>query len=119
MYRKITNDSDIETLQIDLDRLEEWAVRKAMKINSGKSKVVSFTRARVKDPPNYIFGDQRIPGASSCQYSGIILSRDLSLADRVNYTAQRAWKAFHFVIHVLKKGKCNTKSLHITRGPIS
>jgi hypothetical protein len=60
MYRKITNDSDIETLQIDLDRLGRWAVGKAMKINSGKSKAVSFTRARVKDPQNYILGDKRI-----------------------------------------------------------
>jgi hypothetical protein len=30
-YRKIMNDNDIETLQIDLDRLVEWAVVKAMK----------------------------------------------------------------------------------------
>jgi len=42
-------------LQIDMDRLGEWAVENAMKINPGKSKVVSFTRARVKDSLNYSF----------------------------------------------------------------
>jgi hypothetical protein len=62
------NDSDTETLQINLDRLVEWAVGKAMKTNSHKSNTVSFTRARVKDPLNYILGDQRIPEAKSCQY---------------------------------------------------
>jgi hypothetical protein len=37
--------SDVENLQIDLGRMGEWAVENWMKINSGKSKAVSFTRA--------------------------------------------------------------------------
>jgi len=41
------NDSDVETLQIDLDRLGEWAVKCTTNINPVKSE------ARVKDPPNY------------------------------------------------------------------
>ena len=66
--RKIMNDSNIDTLQIDLDRLGEWLVENAMKINPGKSKAVSFMRAQVKDPLNYIFADQRIPEGSRCKY---------------------------------------------------
>ena len=31
--------------------------------------------------------------------------------NQVNYTAQKAWKAFHFVMRVLKKGNRNTESL--------
>ena len=31
--------------------------------------------------------------------------------DRVNYTVQKAWKALHFVMCILKKGNRNTKSL--------
>jgi len=55
IYRKIVNDNDIDTLQIDLDRLGEWVVENVMKINPGQGEAVSFTRARVKD--NYvIFG---------------------------------------------------------------
>ena len=60
IYRKIMNDSDIDTLQIDVDRLGEWAAENLIKINPGKSKAVSFMRAQVKDSLNYIFGDQRI-----------------------------------------------------------
>ena len=37
------NNSDIDTLQIDLGRLGQWAVENAMKINQGESKSVSFT----------------------------------------------------------------------------
>jgi hypothetical protein len=66
------HESDLETLQINLERLGQWAVENWMKINPDKSKAVSFTRARVKDLLNNVFGDQRIPEASNCKYLGII-----------------------------------------------
>ena len=50
--------SDIDKLQMDLNRLGEWAVETEMKINPGKSKVVSFTKARVKEQIRYYFGNQ-------------------------------------------------------------
>ena len=43
----------------------DWAVKNEMKTNPGKSKTISFTRERVKDPLNYSFRDQNIPEASS------------------------------------------------------
>jgi hypothetical protein len=49
-----------------------------MKINPGKIKAVSFTRAQAKNPLNYILGDQRIPEGSGCEYLEIILRGDLS-----------------------------------------
>ena len=81
---------------------------------SGKSKSMSFTRTRVKDPLNYSFKDQRIPEASCCKYLGIIIRSDLSWADQVNCTVQKAWKALHFIMPILKKGNKNTKSLAYT-----
>jgi hypothetical protein len=110
IYRKIVNDSDIDTLQIDLGRLGEWTVENAMKINPSKSNV-SFTKARVEYPLNYFLGDQRIPEVSSCKHFGIILRSDLSWADQVNYTVQTAWKAIHFIMRVLKNGNSDTKRL--------
>ena len=47
--------------------------------------------------------------ARSCKYLGIILRSDLSWADQVNYTVKKAWKALHFTMRILKKGKSNTK----------
>jgi len=76
-----------------------------MKIYPGKSKAIRFTRARVKNP----LGDQKIPEASSRKYLGIILRSDLHWVDQANYTAQKAWKALHFVMRVLKEGDRNTK----------
>jgi len=65
-------------LQMDLDTLGEWAVENGMNINPGKNKAILFTGARVKNPPGYSLGDQKIPEASSCKYLGIILRSDLN-----------------------------------------
>ena len=82
-----------------------------MKINLNKSKALSFTRAWVKVLLNYFLGDQKIPEASCYKYLGIIIQSDLSWANQVNYMAQKAWRALHFIKHIVKKGNKNTKSL--------
>ena len=61
-----------------------------MKINSGKSKAISVTRARVKDLLNYFSWGPKIPEASSRKYLSIILHSDLSRGNQVNYTVQKA-----------------------------
>jgi hypothetical protein len=113
IYRKILNIKDVGKLQADLDRLGDWVVENEMKINLNKSKALSFMKAQVKAPLNYSLRDQNIPEASCCKYLGIIMLSDLSWADQVNYTVQKAWKALHFIMRVLKKGN-NTKSLAYT-----
>jgi hypothetical protein len=59
----------MENLQIDLNRLGEWAVENTMKINPTKGKAVCFTRARVTEPINYSLQDIAIPEASEQLYS--------------------------------------------------
>jgi hypothetical protein len=44
MYRKIMGINDVENLQIDLNRLGEWALENEMIINPAKSKAVCFTK---------------------------------------------------------------------------
>ena len=58
----------MEKLQEDPDRLGEWAVENAIKINPNKSKTIRFIRARVKYPLNYSLMGTLIPEASSCKY---------------------------------------------------
>ena len=111
IYRKIINNADMEKVQKVLDRLGEWAVENAMKINPSKSKAIRFTRARANDPLNYSLMETLIPEASSCKCLGIILRSDLSWVDQINYTVEKAWKALHFTILILKKSNSNTKSL--------
>ena len=85
-----------------------------MKINPCKSKAIRFTTAGVKNPLGYFLDDQKIPEASSCKYLGIILRSDLNWVDHVDCLVQKAWKVLRFVMHDLKKGNRNTKSLAYT-----
>jgi len=114
IYREILTKEDMITLQRDVDRLGEWAVDNAMKINPSKSKALCFTRARVKDPLKYSLLGTLVPEASNCKYLGIILRNDLSWADHVNYTVKKAWKSLHFIMRILRKGNSNTKRLAYT-----
>jgi len=75
-----------------------------MKINPGKSKAESFTKAKVKEQITYYSGDQLIPEASSFKYL-IVVCSDLSWADNVNCTLRKARKALHFIMRIRKKGK--------------
>jgi hypothetical protein len=45
VYRKIINNKDMETLQIYMNRLGEWAIENAVIINPAKIKAVCFTRS--------------------------------------------------------------------------
>jgi hypothetical protein len=58
----------------------------------------------VTEPLNYSLEDRIILKKKSCKYLGLILSRDLSWAEQVNYTVKKAWKALHFTMRILKKG---------------
>ena len=111
IYRKIINKKDIERLQKCLDRLGEWAVENAMKINPSKSKTVRFTSSRLRDPLDYSLANTLIPEASNCKYLGIILRSYLSWTDHVNYTVKKTWKVLNFTTRILKKGNSNTKRL--------
>jgi hypothetical protein len=114
VYRRTLNVYDIEKLQTDLNRLGDWAVENKMKINPNKSKAISFSKTRVKDPVNDSLRGQNIPEAKLCKYLGITIRCDLSWADLVNYTVQKAWRALHFVMRIVKRGNKNTKSLAYT-----
>jgi hypothetical protein len=42
---------------------------------------------------------------------GIIIRSDLSWAEQVDYTVQKAWRALHFLISIVKMVNKHTKSL--------
>jgi hypothetical protein len=101
--RKISNKNDIEILQKHLDNLREWAVENGMKIDPGKSKAITFTRAPAKNQLGYTLGDKKIPEANNCKYSGIILGSDLNWVDQVNYTALNPGRQFTLLCVVSKQ----------------
>jgi hypothetical protein len=96
IYRKIIYNKDMEHLQLDVNRLGEWAAETEMIINPAKSKAVCFTRTRVTELLNYSLRDIVIPEASRYKCLGTILRSDLSWADQVNLTVKEPRR--HFIL---------------------
>jgi len=113
-YRKIMDSRDIDKLLMCLNRLGKWAVENELKINPGKNKAVSFTKARLNERIWYYLWDQLIPKVNSFKYLGIIIRNHLNFADHVSYTLIKARKAFHFIMRIIKRGNNNTKRLAYT-----
>jgi hypothetical protein len=45
---------------------------------------------------------------------GIIVRSDLSRVEHIDYTVQKAWRAPHFIMHIVKRININIKSLAYT-----
>jgi hypothetical protein len=63
-------------LQIDLNRLSDWAFENEAIINVTESKAVCFRKAQVTEPLNYSLRDIIIP-------EGIIFPSDFNCVDQV------------------------------------
>jgi hypothetical protein len=107
IFGKILSNNDVENLQINLNRLGEWAFENEMIINPVKSKAVCVAKAPATESLNYSL-------ANSCEYLGIILCSDLSCADQNDCAVKEAWKALRFTMCILKKGNSSTISLAYT-----
>jgi hypothetical protein len=83
-YRRIYDCRDVDIVQTYLNKLVEWALENETKMNPGKSKSVSFTKARVRERIKYYLGDQLIPEPNRYKYLGIIIRSDLNWADHIN-----------------------------------
>ncbi|KAJ4446635.1 hypothetical protein ANN_13332 [Periplaneta americana] len=97
--------------QTDLNRINDWAIANKMKINSLKSKAVSFTKKGNKIVASYTLGGETIPEVNKCKYLGITFSSDLGWGEHVTDTAGKAWRALHIVMRVLRKGSDKAKEI--------
>ncbi|KAJ4439423.1 hypothetical protein ANN_07547 [Periplaneta americana] len=82
-----------------------------MKINSLKSKAISFARKINKIVASYTLGGETIPEVNKCKYLGITFSSDLGWGEHVTDTAGKAWRALHFVMRILSKGSDKSKEI--------
>jgi len=103
--------AEMEKLQKGLDRLREWAVENAMKINPSKSKAIRFTRARIKDPLNYSLLGTLIPEASSCNIFRNNLTQRLKLGGSSKLRGEKGLESTTLHNANTKKGNSNTKRL--------
>ena len=97
LYRTIRTNEDSQTLQRDLDRLQQWENDWLMSFNASKCEVIRVTKKRAPiASPYYIHGSQ-LQQAIDGRYLGVHIHEKLSWNTHVAKTAQKANNSLAFL----------------------
>ncbi|KAJ4450891.1 hypothetical protein ANN_02324 [Periplaneta americana] len=111
IYRKIRNNSDVDAIQTDLNKIYNWALKHRMKINGSKSKSITFCKTREETSLNYEFSGVVIPQEQCCKYLGVYLNSKLSWGEHVDNVTGKAWRALHFIMRILRKASPKSREI--------
>ncbi|KAJ4430057.1 hypothetical protein ANN_22265 [Periplaneta americana] len=111
IYRKIRNNSDVDAIQTDLNKIYNWALMHKMKINGSKSKSITFCKTRGETSLNYEFSGVVIPQVQCCKYLGVYLNSKLSWGEHVDNVTGKAWRALHFIMKILRKASPKSREI--------
>jgi ribonuclease P/MRP protein subunit RPP40 len=94
IWRPIENPGDVETLQLDLDNLQHWAVENKLHSNLNKCKVMHIKHNL---PTTYHLGGEKL--AESCVEIdlGSVITDDLNPASNIAQTVKKAFARLRFL----------------------
>ena len=94
IYRTINEpDKDISALQLDLNRLSDWANKWQLLFNPEKCEVMGATHIRYRSKPSYSLGVQ-LESVESVKGLGVTINYHLSWGKHVSYIVNKANKVF-------------------------
>ena len=85
VYRKVTNDTDKQSLQDDLDKLVKWSEKKQMLLNFGECKCIHIGHANMDK--EYKMGDTVLGRATQENDLGITFSADMKISEQYRIAA--------------------------------
>ena len=103
IYRTINEpDKDIPALQLDQNRLSDWANKWQLRFNPEKCEVMRATHIRDRSKPSYSLGVQ-LKSVESVKDLGVTINYDLSWGKHVSYIVNKVNK----VLGVIKRSLGN------------
>lgn len=97
IYRKIMEpDKDIPALQLDLNKLSDWANKWQLRFNPEKCEVMRVTHSRDRSKPSYSLGTQ-LKSVDSAKDLGVKINYDLSWGKHVSYIVNKANKVLGII----------------------
>ena len=102
IYREVSSTADEAYLQNDLALVGEWVKNNKMGLNVAKSKVLSFSRKKVKIIPNYWISGQILEVVEKYKYLGVVFHRSLGWEEQIQRLAGRGIKTLNFKMRQLR-----------------
>ena len=97
VYLTVTSPEDVNTLQADLDTLQEWERTWDMEFNPGKCQVLHITRCKQPLLSQYTLHGQVLESTDSAKYLGINISNDLNWNHHIDEITSKANRTLGFV----------------------
>lgn len=111
IYRNVTSEADCQTLQDDLQALEEWEETWGMKFNPSKCNILSVTRKKKPTLFTYMLKGQALEQVDRATYLGVDMSSDLSWHHQICKVASKANRSLGFIRRNVKCPNKTTKTL--------
>lgn len=90
LYRQISSTADSETLQQDLNALQNWESKWLMRFNASKCQTLQVTNKKVPIPAVYTIHDQVLEVVNSAKYLGVHLDSQLKFNTHVDAITRKA-----------------------------
>ena len=97
VYLTVTSSEDANTLQADLDTLQEWERTWDMEFNPSKCQILHITRSRQPLQSQYTLHGQFLESVDSAKYLGVNITQDLNWNHHINEITGKANRTLGFV----------------------
>ena len=111
VYLTVDSSEDRDTLQADLDTLQEWERAWDMEFNPSKCQVLHITRSKQPLKTQYTLHDQVLEATDTAKYLGVTISKDLSWNDHISSILSKANSTLGFVKRNVKTSNVKVKEM--------
>ena len=111
VYLTVDSSGDRDTLQVDLDTLQEWQRAWDMVFNPSKCQVLHITRLKQPLNTQYTLHDQVLEATDTAKYLGVTISKDLSWNGHISSILSKANSTLGFVKRNVKTSNVKVKEM--------
>jgi hypothetical protein len=111
VYRNISSQADIHTLQSDLDHLHSWETNWQMEFNPDKCKVMHITRSRNPFLHTYTLAGTSLESVDTSTYLGVDLSAQLDWGPHITKITNKSNRTLGFIKRNLQVGSQHIKEV--------
>ena len=99
VFRKITNDTDKQSLQDDLDKLVKWSEKWQMLLNFGKCKCIHIGHGNIDE--EFKMGDAILGRTTQEKDLGVTFSADMKVSEQCGIAASKGNKSLGLIMRTI------------------